>query len=120
MNTPHGKASTAAMRSAASEAELRRQRVTTMYQRSWSAQERIRSSGASDPVFAEFVRGVASPFGVHVETQSASDAGLWHRDRLRDIRKLPQIGDVHRYLTGQSRNVLFVVFERNRLQVLTE
>jgi len=57
-----------------------------------------------------------NPNGLYVETQSASHARLWHRDRPRDIRKLPQIGDVHRYLTGKSQNVLFVVFERNRLQ----
>lgn len=120
MDTPHDKPSTAATRSAASEAEFYRQRVTAMYQRSWSAQEKTRASGASNAVFADFARGVASPFGVHTETQSASDAGLWHRDRLRDIRKLPKIGDVHRYETGETRKVLFVVFERNRLQVLTD
>jgi len=33
---------------------------------------------------------------------------------------LPRIGDVHRYATGESRKVLFVLFERNRLQVLTD
>ena len=120
MDTPHSAPPLAATRFAVSEAEVHRQRVIAIYQRSWSAQERIRASGASDAMFADFVRGVASPFGVHVETQSASDAGLWHRERLRDIRKLPRIGDVHRYETGESRNVLFVVFERNRLQVLTE
>lgn len=107
MDKPHGRA----------EAESYRRRVMAMYERSWSAQQKARASGASDLVFAEFARGVASPFGVHTETQSASDAGLWHRDRLRDMRKLPQIGDVHRYATGERRKVLFVVFERNRLQV---
>lgn len=120
MDTPHGKASTAATRFAASEVEFRRQRVTTMYQRSWSAQQKTKASGASGPVFADFVRAAASPFGVQTETQSASDAGLWHRDRLRDIEKLPKIGDVHRYATGESRKVLFVVFERNLLRVLTD
>lgn len=120
MDTPHSEPSTAATRFADSEAEFHRQRVMAMFQRSWSAQEKIRASGASDAVFTDFVKGVASPFGVHVETQSASDGALWHRERLRDIRKLPKIGDVHRYLTGESRKVLFVVFERNRLQVLTD
>ena len=120
MDTPHGKPSTAVARSAVSEAGFYRQRVTAMYRRSWTAQEKTRASGASGSVFADFVRGVASPFGVHTETQSASDAGLWRRERLRDIKKLPQIGDVYRYPTGESRKVLFVVFERNRLQVLTD
>ena len=120
MGTPHGKASAAEARSAASETELYRQRVTSMYQRSWSAQQKSKASGASNVAFADFVRGVASPFGVHTETQSASDAGLWDRDRLRDMAKLPRIGDIHRYATGESREVLFVVFERNRLQVLTD
>jgi hypothetical protein len=120
MNTPHGKPSTAAIRRAAPEVDFRRQRVTMMYQRSWTAQQKTKASGASGSVLADFARGVASAFGVHTETQSASDAGLWHRDRLRDIRRLPRIGDVHRYATGESRKVLFVVFERNRLQVLTE
>ena len=110
MDTPHGRA----------EADFRRQRVMAMYRRSWTAQQKTKASGASDLVFADFARGVASPFGVYTETQSASDAGLWHRDRLRDITKLPQIGDVYRYATGERRKVLFVVFERNRLQVLTD
>jgi hypothetical protein len=120
MDATDGKPSTAATRSADSEAEFRRQRVVKMYQRLWTAQQKTKASGASGPVFADFVRAAASPFGVQTETQSASDAGLWHRDRLRDITKLPQIGDVHRYATGESRKVLFVVFERNRLQVLTD
>lgn len=120
MDTPQGKPSTVASQSAASEVDFRRQRLTMMYQRSWSAQQKIKATGASDSVFADFVSGVASPFGVHTETQSASDAELWHRDRLRDIRKLPKIGDVHHYDTGETRTILFVVFERNRLQVLTE
>ena len=120
MYTSHGKLSTAATLFAVPEVDSRRERVMMMYRRSWSAQQKTKASGASDSVFADFVRGVASPFGVHSETQSASDVGLWHRGRLRDIRKLPQIGDVHRYATGESRKVLFVVFERNRLQVLTD
>ena len=120
MGTPHGRASAAEARFAATEAELYRQRVMAMYQRSWSAQQKTTASGASNLEFADFVTGVASPFGVHTETQSASDVGLWHRDRLRDMSKLPRIGDVHRYATGESRKVLFVVFERNRLRVLTE
>jgi hypothetical protein len=120
MGTPHGKASSAEARSAASEADFYRRRVTAMYQRSWTAQQKTEASGASGVAFADFLRGVASPFGVHTETQSASDAGLWDRDRLRDIRKLPRIGDIHRYATGESRKVLFVVFERNRLRVLTD
>jgi hypothetical protein len=120
MDTPHDSRSTAATRFAVSEVEFHRQRVKMMYQRSWTAQQKTKASGASGPVFADFVRAAASPFGVQTETQSASDAGLWHRDRLRDIRKLPQIGDAHCYATGESRKVLFVVFERNRLQVLTD
>ena len=117
---PQEKPSTAATRFAASEVESHRQRVMTMYQRSWSAQQKAKASGASDLVFADFVRAAASPFGVHMETQSASDAELWDRNRLRDITKLPKIGDLHRYSTGESRKVLFVVFERNRLRVLTD
>ncbi len=101
-----------------SEIGFHRERVTAMYQRSWTAQQKRTASGALE--FADFARGVASPFGVHKETQSASDAGLWHRERLRDITKVPQIGEVHRYATGENRRVLFVVFERNRLQVLTD
>lgn len=120
MNTPHGKPPKAARRFAVPEIDFHQQRMTTMYQRSWSAQQKTTASGASSSVFAEFARGVASPFGVRTETQSASNAGLWHRDRLRDMRKLPKIGDDHRYATGESRKVLFVVFERNRLQVLTD
>jgi hypothetical protein len=120
MTTTYGKPSTAATRSAVCEVEFRRQRVTTIYQRSWTAQQKTKASGASDSVFSDFVSGVASSFGVHTETQSASDAGLWHRDRLRDMKKLPRIGDVHRYATGEIRKILFVVFERNRLQVLTD
>jgi hypothetical protein len=120
MGTPHGKSSAAEARSAASEAEFYRRRVTAMYQRSWTTHQKTQASGASDLVFADFVRSVASPFGVHTETRSASDAGLWDRDRLRDMEKLPRIGDVHRYATGESRKVLFVVFERNRLQILTD
>jgi hypothetical protein len=120
MGTTYGTPSTAAMRSAVREVEFHRERVTTMYQRSWSAQQKSKASGASNSVFADFARSVASPFGVRSETQSASDAGLWHRDRLRDIRKLPKIGDMYLYATGESRRVLFVVFERNRLQILTD
>src|SRR5579875_2433602 len=116
MDTQHDLPSTAAARSFASEAEFRQQRVTAMYQRSWTAQQKVRASGASHSVFSDFARGVASPFGVQTETQSATDAALWHRERLRDMKKLPQIGDVHRYETGESRRILFVVFERNRLQ----
>ena len=120
MDTPHHNPSTVATRFAASEIDFRRQRLTTMYQRSWSAQEKIKASGAFGSLFADFVKCVASPFGVHTETQSASEAGLWHRGRLRDIEKLPLIGDVHRYVTGESHKVLFVLFERNRLRVLTD
>lgn len=120
MDTPHGKPSTAEPRLAVSDVDFRQNRLVMMYQRSWTAQQKAKASGASDSVLADFAKGVASPFGVHTETQSASRAELWHRDRLRDIRKLPQIGDVHRYATGESRKVLFVVFERNRLRVLTD
>ncbi|HEV2578825.1 MAG TPA: hypothetical protein VGU25_16595 [Acidobacteriaceae bacterium] len=120
MNTMHDRRLTAVTRFTVSEADFHQRRVTAMYQRSWTAQQKTNASGASSSVFADFVRGVASAFGVHTETQSASDAGLWHRDRLRDIKKLPQIGDVHRYATGEIRKVLFVVFERNRLRVLTD
>lgn len=120
MDTPHGRPWTAGIRLAVPEVDFHRQRVMAMYQRSWTAQEKIKASGASGSLFADFVRAAASPFGVHTETQSASDAGLWHSERLRDIKKLPQIGDVHRYATGERRKVLFVVFERNRLQVLTD
>jgi hypothetical protein len=120
MDTTHGKPSTAATRSAVCDVEFHRQRVTMMYRRSWTAQQKTKASGASDSVFADFAKGVTSAFGVHTETQSASDARLWHRARLRDIRRLPKIGDVHRYATGESRKILFVVFERNRLQVLTD
>ncbi|HTV09767.1 MAG TPA: hypothetical protein VMD97_12055 [Candidatus Aquilonibacter sp.] len=120
MDTPHHIRSTAATRSAVAETDFRRQRLMSMFQRSWSDQEKIKASGAFGSVFADFVKCVASPFGVHTETQSASDAGLWHRDRLRDIKQLPLIGDVHRYVTGESHKVLFVLFERNRLRVLTD
>jgi hypothetical protein len=119
MDTQHGKPS-APTRFTAPEVDFHRERVKTMYERSWSAQQKTNASGASGPLFADFVRAAASPFGVHTETQSASDAGLWHRERLRDIKRLPKIGDVHRYMTGESRKVLFVVFERNRLRVLTD
>src|ERR1700761_9724673 len=105
---------------AVSEVDYHSKRLTTMYQRTWSAQEKTRASGAFGAVFADFVSGVASPFGVHIETQSASTAELWHRGRLRDIRNLPVIGDVHRYATGECRKILFVLFERNRLRVLTD
>ena len=120
MNTPHSKPSTAAIRLAVPEVDFHRQRVTAMYQRSWTAQQKTQASGASGSIYADFVRAAASPFGVHIETKSASDSGLWHRERLRDMKKLPQIGDIHRYATGERRKVLFVVFERNRLQVLTD
>jgi hypothetical protein len=104
----------------ASDPDYRGSRLKTMYQRTWSAQEKTRASGAFGAVFADFVSGVASPFGVHTETQSASNGELWHRGRLRDIRNLPVIGDVHRYATGECRKVLLVLFERNRLRVLTD
>lgn len=120
MDTLHGSRSTAQTRSAASDVDYHQQRVMTMYQRSWSAQEKTKASGAFGSVFADFLKGVAAPFGVHTETQSASDAGLWHRDRLRDIRKLPLVGGIHHYATGESRNILFLLFERNRLRVLTD
>ena len=120
MNTLENGRKPAATRLAAPEVDFHRERVTAMYQRSWTAQQKATASGASGSTFADFVRAAASPFGVHTETQSASDAGLWHRDRLRDITKLPKIGDMHRYATGESRKVLFVVFERNRLRVLTD
>ena len=120
MTTPHGKPSTAATRFAAPEVDFHQERVKAMYQRSWSAQQKTDASGASGAMFADFARAAASPFGVHTETQSAADAGLWHRERLRDIKRVPRIGDVHRYITGESRKVLFVVFERNRLRVLTD
>ena len=120
MDTPHDSRKTAGTQPAVPEFDFHRERVMTMYQRSWSAQQKAKASGASGPVFADFVRAAASPFGVQTETQSSSDAGLWHRERLRDIKKLPQIGDIHRYATGESRKVLFVVFERNRLRVLTD
>ena len=120
MDTPHGDRSTAATRFAASEIDYHRQRVTRMYQRSWSAQQKTKASGAFGSVFADFVRGVESPFGMHTETLSASDAGLWQRGRLRDISKVPLIGDAHRYFTGESRKVIFLLFERNRLQILTD
>jgi hypothetical protein len=57
---------------------------------------------------------------VHTEIQSASDAGLWHRDRLRDIRKLPLMGGAHHYPAGERRKILFVLFDHNRLRVLTD
>ena len=120
MDTPHDSRKKVATRLAFPKIDYHRERVTAMYQRSWTAQQKARASGVSGPLFADFVRAAASPFGVHTETQSASDAGLWHRERLRDIKQLPQIGDVHRYVTGERRKVLFVVFERNRLQVLTD
>lgn len=120
MDTPHDGRKAVAMWLAVPKVDFHRERVTAMYQRSWNAQQKAQASGASGSQFAAFVRAAASPFGVHTETQSASEAGLWHRERLRDIKKLPQIGDVHRYATGESRKVLFVVFERNRLQVLTD
>jgi|HubBroStandDraft_6_1064221.scaffolds.fasta_scaffold56113_6 hypothetical protein len=120
MDTLHHDRSSAPTQFAVIEIDYHRQRMTTMYQRSWSAQQKAKASGAFGAVFADFVRGVASPFGVQTETQSASNEGLWHRGRLRDITKLPRIGDVHRYATGESRKVLFVLFERNRLQVLTD
>ena len=120
MDTPHDGRKKVATLFAAPEVDFHRERVKTMYQRSWSTQQKANASGASGPLFADFARAAASPFGVHTETQSASDAGLWHRDRLRDIKRLPKIGDVHRYVTGESRKVLFVVFERNRLRVLTD
>jgi hypothetical protein len=120
MDTLHGNRSAAATWFAISEVDYHRQRVMTVYQRSWSAQQKTKASGAFGSLFADFARCVAAPFGVHTETQSASDAGLWHRGRLRDIRKLPLVGDVHRYVTGENRNILFVLFERNRLRVLTD
>ncbi len=120
MDTPHDGRKKVATRLAVAKVDFHRERVIAMYQRSWTAQQKAQASGASAPLFADFVRAAASPFGVHTETQSASDAGLWHRERLRDIKKLPQIGGVHRYATGERRKVLFVVFERNRLQVLTD
>ena len=119
MDTLYGKLSVAT-RFADFEVDAYRQRVTTMYERSWTAQEKAKASGASRSLFEDFARGVASAFGVHTETQSASDAGLWHRDRLRDIKNLPRIGDGYRFATGEIRKVLFVVFERNRLRVLTD
>jgi hypothetical protein len=121
MDTLHGNRSTAATRFAVSEIDYyHQQRVTRMYERSWSAQQKIKASGAFGSVLADFVRGVTSPFGMHTETQSAFDAGLWHRGRLRDVTKLPLMGDTYRYATGESRKILFVLFERNRLQVLTD
>ena len=120
MDTLHDGRETIATQFAVPEVDFHQERVKAMYQRSWSAQQKSDASGASGAMFADFVRAAASPFGVHIETQSASDAGLWHRDRLRDIKKLPKIGDIHRYATGESRKVLFVVFERNRLRVLTD
>ena len=120
MNTPPGSRKIVATRFAAPEVDFHRERVTAMYQRSWTAQQKAKASGASGSLFADFARTAASPFGVRTETQSASEAGLWHRERLRDMKKLPQIGDIHRYPTGERRKVLFVVFERNRLQVLTD
>jgi hypothetical protein len=120
MNLSSDSRTRAESRFGASEREYRGQRVTSMYDRTWSAQEKTRASGAFGAVFADFVSGVASPFGVHIETQSASNVELWHRGRLRDIRNLPVIDDVHRYATGECRKVLFVLFERNRLRVLTD
>ena len=120
MDTLNGGRSTAATWFAVSEVDYHRQRTTAMYQRSWSAQQKTKASGAFGSVFADFLRGTASPFGVHTETQSAADAELWHRDRLRDIRKVPLIGGIHHYATGESRKILFVIFERNRLRVLTD
>ncbi len=120
MDTPHDGRKKVATRFAVPKVDYHRERIMAMYQRSWTAQQKAKASGASGPLFADFARAAASPFGVHSETQSASDAGLWHRERLRDIKNLPQIGDVHHYVTGERRKVLFVVFERNRLQVLTD
>jgi hypothetical protein len=120
MNTPSGSRKTVATRFTVPEVDFHRERVMAMYQRSWTAQQKTQASGASGSLFADFVRAAASPFGVHIETKSASEAGLWHRERLRDMKKLPKIGDIHRYPTGECRKVLFVVFERNRLQVLTD
>ena len=120
MITPSSGRAQSASGLSASDRDYRGSRLTTMYQRTWSAQEKTRAAGAFGAVFADFVSGVASPFGVHTETQSASSGELWHRGRLRDIRKLPVIGDIHRYATGESRKVLFVLFERNRLRVLTD
>lgn len=120
MDTPHDGRKTVAIRLSVPEVDFHRERVTAMYQRSWTAQQKAQASGVTRSLFADFARAAASPFGVHTETRSASDAGLWHRERLRDIKKLPQIGDIHRYAAGERRKVLFVVFERNRLQVLTD
>jgi len=120
MDTLHGGRSTDAKWFAVSEVDCYRQCVPTMYQRSWLAQQKAKATGAFASMFAGFVRCVEAPSGVHTETQSASDVGLWHRDRLHDIRKLPLIGGVHHYVTGENRNVLFVLFERKRLRVLTD
>jgi hypothetical protein len=120
MDTLHGGRSTAAAWFAVSEVDYHRQRVTAMYQRSWLAQQKTKATGAFSSMFADFVRSLEAPFGVHTETQSASDIGLCHHDRVHDIRKLPVIGGIHRYATGESRKVLFVLFERKRLRVLTD
>ena len=120
MDTLHGSRTTAAKWFAVSEVDYHRQRVTTMYQRSWLAQQKTKTTGAFSLLFADFVKCVEAPFGVHTETQSASDIGLWHRDRMHDIRKLPLIGGIHRYATGESRKILFVLFESKRLRVLTD
>lgn len=120
MDTLHRSRPPAATWFAVSEVDYHRQRVTTMYQRSWLAQQKAKATGTFSQIFADFVRCVEAPFGVHTETQSASDIGLWHRDRVHDIRKLPLIGGIHRYATGERRKVLFVLFERKRLRVLTD